>query len=223
VKIKRKKTASTAPAASQSKPARTIQRVISPATIPYTFWKQWNKARLRGEMALMFDMTHAEGPFRAKAGGTPESFEAFARTQALPFGGDWYLAKIKVDGDNTTAYLLACRGLNDPGVRTLDLELMTLHRAREGWRVFDAASMRKSKEKGADTFFGFDDFGIASADFALHKRVQEGFVRPDLADHPPEAAAAVVGGDEVEALKKLAEVFGASAGADATASEDANG
>lgn len=220
MKIKRKKTVAPAQAAAASaKPARTIQRVIGPATIPYTFWKQWNKARLRGEMQLMFDMTHADGPFRAKVGGTLEAFEAYAKTQSLPFGGDWYLAKIKIDGDNTTAYLLACRGLDDPGVRTLDLELMTLRRAREGWRVYEVASQRKAKEKGADTFFGFDDFGVASADFAHYKRVQEGYVRPDLADHPPEAPAAEGAADDAEALKKLAEVFGASA----AQAEDTNG
>lgn len=222
MKIKRKKTAAPIPAATASaKPARTIQRVISPATIPYTFWKQWNKARLRGELELMFDMTHAGGPFRAKAGGTLEAFEAYARTQTLPFGGDWYLAKIKIEGDSTTAYLLACRGLDDPGVRTLDLELMTLRRAREGWRVFDVASTRKPKEKGADTFFGFDDFGIASADFVHYKRVQEGYVRPDLADYPAEAPAAASDDADTESLRKLAEVFGAST-EDSTTGDDAN-
>ncbi len=207
MKIKRKKTRNEAPAApaTSKKPPRSIQRVIGPATIPYTFWKQWNKARLRGEMELMFDMTHPDGPFRSRIGTSTEAFIEYARSNNLPLGPDWYLAKIKIS--DSVAHLLSCRGLDDPGTRTLDLELLTLHRVREGWRIFDVTALRKSKDKGQETFFGFDDFGIASADAALHKRVSEGFVRPDLADRPASKAPEITA-DEADALAKLAAVFG---------------
>jgi len=173
-------------AASQQQPAKTSQerdvsQVIGPRTIPYRFWKQWVRARQRGENKLLFQMLHEEGSFK-EGFDTLDAFLEHARLHSLPSGPEWRLEKIKLDESN--AYLLSTRGLDDPGIRMADVELMHLKQTRDGWRLFDVTVQRQRKERGVTVFISFDDFGITSADLAHHQKLSAGYERPDLADYP---------------------------------------
>jgi len=128
-------------------------------------------------------MLHEEGPFK-EGFDTLEAFVEHARLHPLPSGPEWRLEKIKLDEGN--AYLLSTRGLDDPGIRMADVELMHLKQTRDGWRLFDVTVQRQRKERGVSVFISFDNFGIPSADLAHHTQLSEGYERPDLADHPAE-------------------------------------
>jgi len=163
------------------KATRDVNEVITPQTIPYFYWKEWNNARLRGEFAFLWDMTHVDGDYRGRFSDQGD-FLVKAQSHPLPGGPDWHLKKIKVD--EKTAHLLSIRGEDDPRTHSFDVEMMHLVRIPEGWRLFDVKTDRL--EKDSDTFLSFDIFGVETAELAHHKRVVDGFERPDLADRPDE-------------------------------------
>lgn len=159
--------------------SRDVRRVITPRTIPYFFWKRFNVARSRSEFGLIFEMTHPEGPYRSRFESRVDFF-AHAQSHPLPSGPGWYLAKIKID--RYDAWLLSERGLDDPTTQQVEVELMHLRRTADGWRLWDVKTDKVRKPEEGTPFLAFDVFGIESAEYALHKRLQEGYTRPDLAD-----------------------------------------
>ena len=171
--------------------SRSIEDLVKPDTIPYFFWKKWNEARARGELALLYAMTALEGPYRSQF-ADEEAFCSWSQNHRLPLGDDWQLQQIKVD--EKKAYILGTRGLKDNRRRYVDLNLMHLVKTPEGWRVFDFKEQQLLRgEDAVEVSFGL--FEVESAYDGWLEQVASGYERPDLADS--------LGGEEKEKVVGL--------------------
>jgi len=145
VKIKRKVTkvpaakkdasATGAPAQRKKTQFRAVGDVIRIDTIPYHFWKEWNRARERNDYLFMFDMTGKESPARA-AFGERESFQDLCKRKLRPVPGlvEAELRKIRLEGENV-AHVYSVRGYRERERRTYTVERWYLLRGPGGWRI----------------------------------------------------------------------------------------
>jgi len=188
--------------ARSGKSTRDVKEVITPETIPYFWWKKWNTARTRGEYGLLYDMCHEDGPFRTQF-DSRVAFFAHAQSHPLPSGKGWELAKVKVT--QTEAWVLSQRGLDDPTTDSVAVELMHLRRTPSGWRLWAVDDTRIDKPEDGEPFLAFDEFGLESLDLMHHRRVEEGYERPDLADHEEDLDASNGDADDTDASESSEE------------------
>lgn len=140
-----------------------VEDVIRPDMIPYLFWKEWSRARDRGDFPFLFRLVADEGPARELWGSDLEAFQEACRRSrsAIPGLAPAELFRIRLEGKDI-AHLIQCRRHDERGTAQYEAERMLLLRSPEaGWRVqrIDRIEVAKETEPGAVRIEDFPDVG----------------------------------------------------------------
>ena len=160
-----------------SKQQYDVRRVIGAETTPYMFWKRWSAACGRNEFGLVYDMLLPDGDL-ANRFSSAEDFFAGLNKIGLPYEGRWNLDGIKLT--ETRCMFLCHRTDSEDKNADVICSLMTLQRTDMGYRVENIE--RKVCRPGNDFAITFDLFGVKSAHGDYTRKLQSGWVRPDLTD-----------------------------------------
>lgn len=175
-KIKRKKRRATPPAvaqerASQDAPAaaapaerprtrgqfQDVGAVIKTGMIPYLFYREWWKAKARGDFHFIFDLSAPDSPLRAHFGDREEFYDVCRRKIRPVLGiNDGELRKVRLHSDDE-AYLVHCIDLDARERRDYDAERWFMLRGEFGWRVHAIDRITVSKDRAPNTLT-LDDF-----------------------------------------------------------------
>ncbi|TVR03108.1 MAG: hypothetical protein EA398_06230 [Deltaproteobacteria bacterium] len=142
MKIRKKKEApAKAPRTGSSRRQRgqywKVDEAISPTMIPYLFWREWGKARDRGDYPFLFQLVADHGPAREHWGNDLDAFlEACRRGRsAIPGLAPADLFRIRLEGP-AVAHLIQCRHHDERGATSFEAERFYMLRdEQKGWRV----------------------------------------------------------------------------------------
>lgn len=167
-KVKRKKRRAQAPAIARSEPTpaeapaeapattdkprtsgqfQDIGAVVKPDMIAYHFWREWWKAKTRGDFEFIFEAS-AEGSTLRDAFGPRDEFPETCRRKLRPIDGlvEGELRRIRLHGEDE-AYLINAIGLSARERRSYTAERWFMLRGEAGWRVHQIDSITVSKER----------------------------------------------------------------------------
>ena len=164
-------------AAQLSKQKYDVRRVIGVNTSPYIFWKRWSAACARNEFGLVYDMLLPNGELSEKF-RSAEDFFANINEIGLPYEGRWNLDKIKLT--ETSCHFLCHRTDSDDSHADTIVSLMSLKRTDQGYRVENI--QRVVCKYDPKFILSYNLFGMESAEADYLKKLQTGWVRPDLTD-----------------------------------------
>ena len=136
-----------------------VEAVIKPNMLAYFFWREWWKARDRGDFDFIYKLS-AEGSKLREEFGAREEFPEVCRRKLRPVPGlaEGELRLIRLHGDSE-AYLLNAIGLKERERRSYSVERWFMLRGEEGWRVhqIDTISVPKDKQPNELTLGDFPD------------------------------------------------------------------
>ncbi|MEC9397431.1 MAG: SEC-C domain-containing protein [Myxococcota bacterium] len=171
------------------KSTRSVEQLVNDETLPFQVYKMIAQATENNLVALIWEMSHELGPFRA---AFPEQsnylLEVNSGKATLPAGAEQEFMRLRIDLPD--AYILLARGADDPRVGHVTYELITL-RANEydgdlntrevehqGWRIWDIQTHRRDKSELEDADLSISEFGVGwhprgLRDYPTHVRVEE--------------------------------------------------
>ncbi len=129
-----------------------VAAVIKPGMIAYLFWREWWKARNRGDFQFIYDLSAAGSPLREHFGDRDE-FSDVCRRKIRPVLGltEGELRKVRLHSEDE-CYIVHCIDLNARERRDYDAERWFMLRDELlGWRVHDVARITVSKERDPGT------------------------------------------------------------------------
>ncbi|MFT6399611.1 MAG: hypothetical protein ACJAYU_004380 [Bradymonadia bacterium] len=125
-----------------------VVAVVKPEMLAYFFWREWWKARERGDFDFVFELS-AESSSLRESFGPREEFGETCRRRLRPVLGltEGELRLIRLHGESE-AYLINAIGLKERERRSYTAERWFMLRGESGWRVhqIDAISVGKDKE-----------------------------------------------------------------------------
>ena len=165
---------STTPEPTQDKPRTSgqfqdVAAVITDDMIAYHFWREWWKAKERGDFEFIFELS-AEGSSLREAFGDRSDFSEACRRKLRPVPGisEGELRRIRLHGESE-AYLINAIGLKARERRSYTAERWFMIRGEAGWRVhqIDEISVPKEREPSDLTLADFPEVsfpeGVAPA------------------------------------------------------------
>lgn len=144
-------TAESTPAARTHGQFQDPLAVVTPETIPYKFWREWWRARDRGDFAFIYELSAEGSPLREHFGAAAEFPEVCRRKIRPVIGvvpGD--LKKIRLHGERE-AYFVSAIGLKARERRDYDAERWFLLQTDAGWRVHQIDRITVSKQRDPST------------------------------------------------------------------------
>lgn len=162
--------ATEAPAPKATSAARTrgqyqdVSAVIKADMIPYLFWREWWKAKDRGDFEFLHELSAEGSPLREHF-GSAEEFPEVCRRKLRPVLGttEGELRKIRLHGENE-AYIVHAIDLRARERRNYDAERWFLLRGDNGWRVhqIDQITVPKEREPSTLTLADFPEVSFPS-------------------------------------------------------------
>lgn len=147
------------PKARTSGQFQDVDAVIDRDMIAYHFWREWWKAKGRGDFDFIFELS-AEGSSLRVAFGPRDEFSETCRRKLRPVPGlvEGELRRIRLHGDDE-AYLINAVGLSTRERRSYTAERWFMLRGDAGWRVhqIDDITVSKEREPGDLTLADFPD------------------------------------------------------------------
>lgn len=157
------------------KESTRVETLIKPTTNAWGIYKLLRQVRENNMHALFFDMTHPEGPFRARYDKkTDYILAADAGDETLVAGSESDLRRVRIDGDDH--YLLLSEGLKDPRSTRYRYQVVVLRpneidadgNPREvehaGFRVWDIQRHERAKDQVEDGDLSLVDLGYVWGD-----------------------------------------------------------
>lgn len=152
------------------KESTRVEALINAQTNAWGVYKLLRQVRENNMYALFFDMSHSEGPFRARfATKTDYILAADAGDETLVAGPESDLRRVRIDGDDH--YLLLSEGLDDPRSTRYRYQVVVL-RPNEvdadgnerdvdhpGFRVWDIQRHERAKDQVDDGDLSLVDLG----------------------------------------------------------------
>ncbi len=136
-----------------------VDAVVKPDMLAYFFWREWWKARDRGDFDFMFELS-AEGSSLRESFGPREDFSETCRRKLRDVLGltEGELRLIRLHGDSE-AYLINAVGLKERERRSYTAERWFMLRGEAGWRVhqIDAITVPKDKQPSELALSDFPD------------------------------------------------------------------
>ena len=124
-----------------------IDAVVTSDMIAYHFWREWWKAKSRGDFDFIFTLS-AEGSALREAFGPRDDFSEACRRKLRPVPGlgEGELRLIRLHGDSE-AYLINAVGLKARERRTYSAERWFMLRGESGWRVHQIDEITVAKDR----------------------------------------------------------------------------
>lgn len=124
-----------------------VEAVIKTDMLAYFFWREWWKARDRGDFDFVFGLS-AEGSSLRESFGPRDEFPETCRRRLRPVLGltEGELRLIRLHGDSE-AYLVNAIGLKERERRSYTAERWFLLRDEKGWRVHQIDEITVTKDK----------------------------------------------------------------------------
>jgi hypothetical protein len=147
-----------------------VDTLINESTNAWGIFKLLRQVHENNMHGLFYDMTHSEGPFRARFAEKTDYIQAAdAGDEALAAGPDADLRRVRIDGDDH--YLLLSEGLKDPRSTSYSYQVVVLRpneidaeqNPREvenpGLRVWDIQRHERAKDEVSDGDLSLVDLG----------------------------------------------------------------
>lgn len=152
------------------KESTRVEALIRPETNAWGVYKLLRQVRENNMHGLFYDMTHSEGPFRARfKEKTDYILAADAGSETLVAGPEADLRRVRIDGHDH--YLLLSEGLKDPRstryryqvvvLRPNELDAQGAEREVDfpGFRVWDIQRHERAKDQLEDGDLALEDLG----------------------------------------------------------------
>lgn len=152
-----------------------VTRLITPATLPYIFWKKWSAACQRSEYGLLYNMMLDDSQIKMDFASKGDFF-ANLISLGLPYEPEWTLSKMKLT--ESVAHLLTHKDTGNFD-KTAAVTLLTLKKTELGWRVENVRTGTYSQQNDDLTF---DLFDMKSLEHDYIQKLKTGWIQPDLAD-----------------------------------------
>lgn len=136
----------------------SVEALIGAGTIPYEVYLMLRQAQEDNLLAFFWEMTHEEGPLKARYADQAAFLTAADKNEApLPAHPSMELVRYRVDEPDV--HLLLSRGAGDPREQDVTLEVVTLRRNEfdaageprevdhQGWRLWEVTRHKRAKDE----------------------------------------------------------------------------
>lgn len=134
-----------------------VEAVIEADMIPYLVWREWWKARDRGDFDFLYELSAPDSPLREHFGPADEFGEVCRRKMRPVLGTtEGQLFRIRLHGEDE-AYVVQAIDLKARERRDYDAERWFMLRGDGGWRVHQIDRITLPKDRAPNTLT-LDDF-----------------------------------------------------------------
>lgn len=130
---------------------RQVHELVRADMIAYRVWREWHRARERGDYPFVYDLTSEDGPLR-EAFGEATSFAEAARRKLRPMPGlqEGEFLRLHLNGPNDVQ-LLQLVGFKERDRSEYTVERFHILRGAQGWRIHGIDAITLPRTEGPET------------------------------------------------------------------------